>query len=251
MATDELGTCHVKMPVDTKDRILDVAEQIFAEKGYSATSMRSITSRAKVNLAAVNYHFGSKAQLYRAVFQRRVAPMNRERIRRLELLERKAGDSPLELDDILRAFVEPALKASMNPGQGGTNFIQLLGRTHAEPGPEVHDFLPPMYEEVKKRYRRALAKALPELSQEELSWRVHFVIGAIAFTLAGTDALEMIESCRYCDSADIEGIIHYLLPFLKGGLRAPAAKPEHTPKGVWNSEPTNLNREENLPVSKN
>ncbi len=80
--------------------------------------MRTITSRANVNLAAVNYHFGSKAQLYQAVFQRRVAPMNRERIQALESLERKAGDTPLELDDILRAFVEPALKASMNPKQG-------------------------------------------------------------------------------------------------------------------------------------
>jgi hypothetical protein len=68
-----------------------------------------------------------------------------------------------------------------------------------------------------------LAQTLPELSQEELSWRVHFVIGTIAFTLAGTDALEMIESCRFCDPADIEGIIQRLLPFLQGGLSAPAA----------------------------
>ncbi|PLX63278.1 TetR/AcrR family transcriptional regulator [Sedimenticola selenatireducens] len=228
IATYDIGTRDLKVPLDTKDRILDVAEEIFAEKGYSATSMRTITSRANVNLAAVNYHFGSKAQLYQAVFQRRVAPMNRERIRALESLERKAGDTPLELDDILRSFVEPALKASMNPKQGGINFIRLLGRTHAEPGPEVHDFLPLMYDEVKKRYRNALAKALPDLSQEELSWRVHFVIGTIAFTLAGTDALEMIESCRYCDPADIEGIIQRLLPFLKGGLSAPSALPDHS-----------------------
>lgn len=223
----ENHTQHLKVHPDTKERILDVAEQIFAEKGYSATSMRTITSRAGVNLAAVNYHFGSKAQLYRAVFRRRVEPMNRSRIQALQALERKAGDQPLELDDILRAFVEPALKASMDPEQGGTNFIKLLGRTHAEPGPEVHDFLPPMYEEVKNRYRSALAKTLPDLSQEELSWRVHFVIGAIAFTLAGTDALEMIESCRYCDPTDIQGIVQHLLPFLKGGLSAPPADTGH------------------------
>jgi len=228
IATNDIGARHLKTPVDTKDRILDVAEEIFAEKGYSATSMRTITSRANVNLAAVNYHFGSKAQLYHAVFQRRVAPMNRERIQALESLEQQAGDTPLELDDILRAFVEPALKASMNPQQGGANFIKLLGRTHAEPGPEVHDFLPLLYDEVKNRYRSALAKALPDLSQEELSWRVHFVIGTIAFTLAGTDALEMIESCRYCDPGDIEGIIQRLLPFLKGGLSAPSAQPSHS-----------------------
>ena len=223
VTNSELSARHMKPPQDTKDRILDVAEDIFAEKGYSATSMRTITSRAQVNLAAVNYHFGSKAQLYQAVFQRRVAPMNQARIDMLDALEKEADGAPLALDDILRTFVEPALKASLNPKQGGANFIRLLGRTHAEPGPEVHDFLPKLYEEVKGRYRSALAKALPELSQEELSWRVHFVIGTIAFTLAGTDALEMIESCRYCDPADIEGIIQRLIPFLKGGLMAPPA----------------------------
>ncbi|WP_428623035.1 TetR/AcrR family transcriptional regulator [Sedimenticola sp.] len=225
IASSEISNHHLKVPIDTKNKILDVAEEIFAEKGYSATSMRTITSRANVNLAAVNYHFGSKAQLYHAVFQRRVEPMNKKRIQTLDAMEQKAGNQPLPVDDILRAFVEPALKASMNPNQGGTNFIKLLGRTHAEPGPEVHDFLPLLYAEVKDRFRKALAKALPELSQEELSWRVHFVIGTIAFTLAGTDALEMIESCRYCDPADIEGIIQRLLPFLKGGLSAPSALP--------------------------
>lgn len=223
MVANDIGGCHLKAPAETKERILDVAEQIFAEKGYAATSMRTITSQAKVNLAAINYHFGSKVQLYRAVFRRRVEPMNRSRIEMLQSLERKAGDTPLALEDILQAFLEPALRASLDPKQGGTNFIKLLGRTHAEPGPDIHDFLPPMYDEVKKRYRAALAKALPDLSQEELSWRVHFVIGAMAFTLAGTDALEMIESCRYCDPTDIQGIVQYLLPFLKGGLSAPPA----------------------------
>ncbi|MCW8906576.1 MAG: TetR/AcrR family transcriptional regulator [Sedimenticola sp.] len=216
----------IKPPLATKDRILDVAEEIFAEKGYSATSMRTITSRANVNLAAVNYHFGSKAQLYQSVFQRRVEPMNRKRIEMLDALEAEAGGEPVELEAILRAFVEPALKASQNPDNGGARFIRLLGRTHAEPGPEVHDFLPLLYQEVKDRYRGALARTLPELSQEELSWRVHFVIGTIAFTLAGTDALEMIESCRFCDPADTEGIIQRLIPFLKGGLTAPETVPD-------------------------
>lgn len=238
MVADNSHICHIKAPAETKDRILDVAEQIFAEKGYSATSMRTITSRARVNLAAINYHFGSKAQLYRAVFRRRVEPMNRARIQMLNSLERKAGGSPLALEDILKAFVEPAIRASMDPKQGGTNFIKLLGRTHAEPGPDVHDFLPPMYDEVKNRYRDALAKALPDLSPEELSWRVHFVIGAIAFTLAGTDALEMIESCRYCDPTDIQGIVQYLLPFLKGGLSAPAVT-DHTGRNAKTPGQTN------------
>jgi len=208
------------IPIDTKEKILDVAESIFALKGYSATSMRSITSQANVNLAAINYHFGSKAQLYQEIFRRRVGPINRKRISLLDKLEGAAGEHPLSLEEILRTFITPALEAGADPKKGGDPFIRLLGRTHAEPGPEVHDFLPELYEEVKTRYRRALARTLPHLNGEELSWRVHFVIGTIAFTLAGTDALHLIESCHYCDPADIEGVTQRLIPFLVGGLNA-------------------------------
>ncbi len=211
----------MEIPVDTKEKILDVAEDIFAQKGFSATSMRSITAQANVNLAAVNYHFGSKAQLYQEVFRRRVGPINQKRIQLLNKLETAANGTPLTLEAILRSFITPALEAGADPKKGGDAFIRLLGRTHAEPGPEVHDFLPELYGEVKNRYRKALALTLPHLSEEELSWRVHFVIGTIAFTLAGTDALHLIESCRYCDPEDIEGVTQRLIPFLVGGLNAP------------------------------
>lgn len=213
---------RIELPIDTKDKILDVAEDIFAQKGFSATSMRTITSQANVNLAAVNYHFGSKVRLYQEIFRRRVGPMNKKRIALLQALEDKANGEPLSLDAILRAFIIPALEAGCDPKKGGDPFIRLLGRTHAEPGPEVHDFLPELYEEVKDHYRKALARTLPHLSEEELSWRVHFVIGTIAFTLSGTDALHLIESCRYCDPTDIDGVAKRLVPFLVGGLNAPS-----------------------------
>src|SRR5262252_5809342 len=76
-------------PVATKDRILDAAEALFMEHGFEATSLRSITAAAGVNLAAVNYHFGSKEELFQAVLTRRLDPMNQERIELLEALERE------------------------------------------------------------------------------------------------------------------------------------------------------------------
>jgi len=224
-----IATRQIAIPIDTKERILDVAEDIFAQKGFSATSMRNITAQADVNLAAINYHFGSKAQLYQEVFRRRVGPINKKRIQLLDKLETAADGHPLELESILRTFITPALQAGIDPKKGGNPFIRLLGRTHAEPGPEAHDFLPELYEEVKARYRNALARTLPHLSEEELSWRVHFVIGTIAFTLAGTDALHLIESCRYCDPADIEGVTQRLIPFLVGGLNAQSTTPPLSP----------------------
>src|SRR3954462_6664616 len=86
---------------DTKTRILDAAELLFMEHGYEATSLRSLTAAAGVNLASVNYHFGSKDVLFQAVLTRRLDPMNQERIALLEKLERDAGGKPLAVEKIL------------------------------------------------------------------------------------------------------------------------------------------------------
>src|SRR6266513_6418043 len=85
----------------TKERILDAAEGLFMEHGFEATSLRSITATAAVNLAAVNYHFGSKEELFQAVLTRRLDPMNQERLDLLTKLERGAAPGPLPCDRIL------------------------------------------------------------------------------------------------------------------------------------------------------
>ena len=95
---------------DTKTRILDAAERLFVEHGFEATSLRQLTTAAGVNLAAVNYHFGSKEELFQAVLTRRLDPMNQERIERLEKLEREASGKPLSCEKILFAMLIPALR---------------------------------------------------------------------------------------------------------------------------------------------
>jgi len=92
---------------DTKERILDAAERLFADHGFPATSMRDITQEAGVNLAAVNYHFGSKEALMIAVLDRSTAPVNRARLEQLDALEAAAGDAPVETEQIVRAFLTP------------------------------------------------------------------------------------------------------------------------------------------------
>src|SRR5512135_1854730 len=118
-------------PAMTKDRILDVAEALFMEHGYEATSLRSITATAEVNLAAVNYHFGSKEELFEAVLTRRLDPMNQERVDLLTALEREAAPHPVACERILNAMFIPALKLARDPPRGGTNFLRLLGRAYA------------------------------------------------------------------------------------------------------------------------
>ena len=118
----------------TRTRILDAAEELFMQHGFEGTSMRQLTSRAGVNLAAVNYHFGSKDALIEAVFRRRLDPMNTARVAALDALE--AGGAPTA-DAIIRAFVGPSLRMMEDAKGGGRNFIRLLGRTYTEPAKAI------------------------------------------------------------------------------------------------------------------
>ena len=134
-----------RAPAATKQRILDTAESLFMEHGFEATSLRSITAAAGVNLAAVNYHFGSKEELFQSVLTRRLDPMNHARLALLTRLEREAGPHALSCDKILTALFVPALALARDPARGGKNFLRLLGRAYADPAPFIRQFLSTQY----------------------------------------------------------------------------------------------------------
>jgi AcrR family transcriptional regulator len=216
---------------DTKERILDAAEALFVEQGFAATSLRLITTRAGVNLAAVNYHFGSKEELIKAVFTRRLGPLNRERIALLEELEEQARGRPLPPEQVLETFLVAGLRVARDARRGGLLFLRLLGRAFAEPTGQVRQFLPEQYKEVVARYKAALARALPQLPERELMWRLHFIFGAIAYTMGGTDVLRLSSGDAPEDEGhDAETLIRHLVPFLAGGLTAPLPAAEGAKK---------------------
>jgi AcrR family transcriptional regulator len=169
--------------IDTKTRILDAAEMRFAEHGYSATSLRDITTLADANLASVNYHFGSKEDLLKAVFHRRVVPVNNERLRLLDDAEAKAEQGPLDVELVVRAFLLPAFQAATGAGPGEPKFMQLVGRMHSETNSDFRDVFLQLFVEVRERFGAALKRARPDLGGEEVMSRLHFMIGALAHTL--------------------------------------------------------------------
>ncbi|THF60245.1 TetR/AcrR family transcriptional regulator [Pseudothauera rhizosphaerae] len=210
-------------PPETRSRILDAAEVLFVEHGFEATSMRMITSRAGVNLAAVNYHFGSKDALIQEIFRRRLTELNRQRLAALDKLEAEAGGATLKPSHIVEAFFGTALALAADTEHGGHTFMRLLGRTYTEPNTFVRQFLAEEYAEVLERFLGALYRALPDVPREEILWRFHFMMGAMSYAIAGTDALQLFAG--NFDDADPARLMPRLMSFLLGGLRAPL--PDH------------------------
>jgi len=205
----------------TKIRILDAAEARFMERGFEATSLRAITAAAEVNLAAVNYHFGTKEELFQSVLTRRLDPMNQQRVELLSRLEAEVAPHPLSCDKILTALLIPPLKLARDPARGGKDFLRLLGRAYADPAPFIRRFLSDQYMPMIVRFKAAFGRALPQLPKRELSWRLHFIMGALSYTLAGTDALKLIAELNPRESDNDEILLRRLAPFLLAGLQAP------------------------------
>ena len=204
----------------TKDRLLDSAEQLFSSQGFSATSVRQITTAANANLAAMNYHFGSKEQLISAVFARRLAPLNEERLVILEhCCEESEGGIP-SLEESVRALVGPALRLSQDPARGGERFMLLMGRAFSEPGHGVGELVLRQFQGLARRFFPLFRHHLEDLTEETFFWRIHFLIGAMAHTMAAPERLRFISGGR-CSLQDPEEAVERLVEFVVAGLRAP------------------------------
>ena len=206
---------------DTKTKILNAAEYLFASRGPNATSLRQVISRAKVNLAAIHYHFGSKESLLQAVLSRRLVPLNAERLALLDKYERKSGKRAMPLPKILEALGGPALRLSRDPQQGGAVFMRLLGRCVLEPDEKIQTMLNHQFHYVLERFTPTLRRALPNLPPVDFFWRIHFLVGSMAHTMADSERLRSISS-GLCDPDDAEGTIRRLVIFLNAGLKAKA-----------------------------
>lgn len=205
---------------DTKQRILNAVEHLFARDGYHATSLRSITKEAEVNLAAVNYHFGSKESLLEAVIERRLNPLNKVRQGQLDALMEKAehvGEVP-SCRDILRTFIEPTLRLR-EQGSGTENFVALIGRTLAEPqGVAMSIFMRHM-EPLMARLFQALVLSLPGLSRETLFWRVHFTIGSMSHIMRCHERHSIAPEDVSID-LPVDALVDLFLDFATAGMEA-------------------------------
>ncbi|MGY6554688.1 MAG: TetR/AcrR family transcriptional regulator [Wenzhouxiangella sp.] len=190
----------------THDRILNAAEALFAEQGLHVTTLRQITQSAGVNLAAVNYHFGSKQALLLAVFRRRLDALNSARIERLDQALRRVPGPQLE--DVLDALVYPALAFSRGSESDGHRFMQLLMRAFADRDEALRAAISQEYAFVMRRFAEAIQQCLPHLESRQLRNYLDFIVGALTYAMAESRL------------ADPRAIASDLVRFAAGGLRA-------------------------------
>ncbi|QJQ94446.1 MULTISPECIES: TetR/AcrR family transcriptional regulator [Halomonadaceae] len=205
---------------DTVTRILDTAEVLFAERGFAETSLRNITSKAKVNLAAVNYHFGSKKALIQAVFARYLDPFTERFHAALDELENRHQDGIIPLEELLETMARSVLEVPAERNSLKV-FMRLLGLAYSQAQGHLRRYIQEHYGSVFTRFTELVRKATPELPDAERFWRLHFMLGTVIFTLSGLDALRDISEKDYNEPVTVRELVRRLRPVVVAAMQAP------------------------------
>jgi AcrR family transcriptional regulator len=202
--------------ITTKDKILNAAEFLFANSGFAETSMRLITTKAGVNLASINYHFGSKKDLIKEVLDRYLAQLIPEVNQQLKALFET--NSEPRIDQVFACFKQPLLNLEQINSGGTVCFLKLLGRGYVDVQGHLRGFITGKYREEIRQIQTSFHRCMPHLSEEELFWRIHLTLGTSVFTLAASEALIDIVKADFNHSVSTEDMLDKILPFVAAGF---------------------------------
>ena len=210
-------------PAETRKRVIEAAEKLFAMRGVEGVSVRDITQAAGVNLAAINYHFGTKYGLAAEVFKQTIDPLNARRLELLDEVEKKAGSKPPSLEAALEAMIRPAVERGFDHQADNETFLRLTGRCLSEPNTEIDQIVRAHFDKLIRRFDAAFLRALPGLDPEELFWRIKFVYGALHYSLLTCGKQKHLPP-KLRKTLDAEGLIQRLVKFAAAGLRASVSR---------------------------
>ena len=211
------------MAAETRERILDVAERLFAASGFVSTSLRDITNEAGVNLAAVNYHFGSKEALLVAILERRIRPVNERRLALLDELEAPAANGGPTPEEIAAAFVGPPFQSALIAGARRREILKLVGVLQSQVNPEVRRLFAKQFDEVRIRFTASFQRALPDIDPDEVARRLMYVVGAMGFIMSwGEESGDPLSQAP-------ERLLQSLIDFASAGMTAPETLPAGVP----------------------
>ncbi|AEH32923.1 TetR/AcrR family transcriptional regulator [Vibrio anguillarum] len=201
----------------TKEKILDVAEGLFAEHGFNDTSLRAITSKAGVNLASVNYHFGDKKTLVRAVLNRYLEAFMPAVQQALQELN---SQDEYQMSEVFESLRTPLRALNDVRPNGTSRFMLLIGRGYTDVQGHLRWFITTRYSDVLSLFTQSVMKANPKLTPETLFWRLHFTLGTCVFTMASSQALAEIAESDFGNQVDAKAVVDLLIPYLAAGVAA-------------------------------
>jgi AcrR family transcriptional regulator len=206
------------MPSDqTRSAILAAAERLYAERGFSDVTLRDIVAEANVNLAAVNYHFGSKDELIAELFVTRSLALNRERLKELKAAEEQGGGrAPIEA--ILRALVGPALRGCLGPENQRSASARFMIRASIESVPPIRRIKTREVDHLRK-FAAAMRRSLPDRGDAELYWGLHFALAMSHHTIRESERLLRLSDGK-CDLDDVDGVIERVVSVAAMALTA-------------------------------
>jgi len=203
--------------ITKRDRILDTAEALFAERGYDGVTLRQIAVGAGVDVALASYHFGKKLDLFRAVFERRAPALNNARLEALANAQAKAAPAAPSVEAIIEAFLRPLELAQETGDEGWTHYLALIAYINNSPywGPIMMSAL---FDELVNQFIDALSAALPGAAKQHLYWCYNNISGALTLTLARTGRIDRL-SDGLCRSEDFRAAYDHMIPFVAAGFR--------------------------------
>ena len=202
----------------TRERLLDAAARLFAERGYTGTSIRAVTTAAGVSVSAANYHFGSKRELLSAVCQRLIGPLNQERMRALDEVELRSGPPAQFLEDLLRAFLAPAV---LQPPDRQLESRAVAARLYADPPEIVAELKRDLFGPLRDRMTLLLGRALPAASSEQLALAFQFTVGVMVHVVGGHLETGADSDAGYPRD---EQLVEALVSYCAAGIRAQALR---------------------------
>lgn len=205
---------------DTVDRILNAATLLFAERGFAETSLRTITGMAEVNLASVNYHFGSKKDLIQAVFSRILKPFSLELDRSLDELERSSGDA-VSTKQLIECMFASLLKATEEIGEDPQRFMRLLGLAYTQSQEHLRHYIVEDFGPIYHRFTESLSRAQPNVDPVKFYWRLYFMLGAGVFTLSSFDAIRSILNADFEADTSMDQVVELMVSSMVGILTPP------------------------------
>ena len=202
----------------TRAQIIAAAEGLFADKGFRAMTLRDVTRVAKVNLAAVNYHFGSKHDLMREVIGTRIEPINVERLQRLDALIEQHAPKPVPLIDIFDTLFRPLFESDRSKSGPNPALIKMIGRVFSEPADFMRGMHQHFFQELSRRYIVELKRTCPKLSDESLRYRFYLSISTMLGTTINQVILENL-SANQSTPPSYEKIVDELIRYAAAGFQ--------------------------------